>query len=98
MPPRLERQRKAVIIGAGPVGCLAALALARHGWSVVVYEGRSGLFDAQIQTFVSHSNLPQTYAFPLPRLLPSNVPSTWLSHTGELLLWKQLTRRRQNNF
>lgn len=43
MPSRLERQRKAVIIGAGPVGCLAALALARHGWSVVVYEGRSDL-------------------------------------------------------
>ncbi|KXN85468.1 Kynurenine 3-monooxygenase [Leucoagaricus sp. SymC.cos] len=43
MPSRLRRQRKAVIVGAGPVGCLAALALAKHGWSVEVYEGRPDL-------------------------------------------------------
>ena len=36
------RQRKAVIVGAGPVGCLAAIALANKGWSVEVYEGRAG--------------------------------------------------------
>ncbi|KAK7691164.1 hypothetical protein QCA50_006267 [Cerrena zonata] len=32
--------RKAVIIGAGPVGCLTAIALAKQGWNVEVYEGR----------------------------------------------------------
>ena len=36
------RQRKAVIVGAGPVGCLAAIALANRGWLVEVYEGRAG--------------------------------------------------------
>ncbi|KAL0947011.1 hypothetical protein HGRIS_013155 [Hohenbuehelia grisea] len=33
-------QRKAVVVGAGPVGCLAALALAKRGWLVDIYEGR----------------------------------------------------------
>ena len=37
------RKRKAVIVGAGPVGCLAAIALANKGWSVEVYEGRAGV-------------------------------------------------------
>ncbi|RPD80193.1 FAD/NAD(P)-binding domain-containing protein [Lentinus tigrinus ALCF2SS1-7] len=32
--------RKAVVVGAGPVGCLAAMSLARMGWSVDIYEGR----------------------------------------------------------
>lgn len=45
-----ERKRKAVIVGAGPVGCLAALALAKHGWSVEVYEVRPGVSGAQVQT------------------------------------------------
>ncbi|KAF9069902.1 hypothetical protein BDP27DRAFT_1402367 [Rhodocollybia butyracea] len=33
-------KRKAVIIGAGPVGCLAAIMLAKRGWQVSIYEGR----------------------------------------------------------
>ncbi|KAH9856999.1 FAD/NAD-P-binding domain-containing protein [Lenzites betulinus] len=32
--------RKAVVVGAGPVGCLAAMSLAKMGWSVDIYEGR----------------------------------------------------------
>lgn len=32
--------RKAVIVGAGPVGCLAAISLAKTGWNVDIYEGR----------------------------------------------------------
>ncbi|KAF9483907.1 FAD/NAD(P)-binding domain-containing protein [Pholiota conissans] len=32
--------KRAVVVGAGPVGCLAALALAKRGWSVDLYEGR----------------------------------------------------------
>jgi kynurenine 3-monooxygenase len=38
-----DRRRKAVIVGAGPVGCLAALALAQLGWVVDIYERRSDL-------------------------------------------------------
>ncbi|KAF8201673.1 FAD/NAD-binding domain-containing protein [Pholiota molesta] len=32
--------KKAIVVGAGPVGCLAAIALAMRGWSVDLYEGR----------------------------------------------------------
>lgn len=96
-PPR-ERQRKAVVVGAGPVGCLAALALAKHCWSVEVYEGRQGVSDAKIQTLsVFLLNLSQTCAFPPLRLLLNSVPSTWLSHTGELLPWKQLVLQRHRD-
>jgi 2-polyprenyl-6-methoxyphenol hydroxylase-like FAD-dependent oxidoreductase len=35
--------RKVVVVGAGPVGCLAAMALAKMGWDVDIYEGRPGL-------------------------------------------------------
>ncbi|KAL5529229.1 hypothetical protein ACEPAG_5213 [Sanghuangporus baumii] len=35
-----KRARKAVIVGGGPVGCLASLSLAKMGWEVEVYEGR----------------------------------------------------------
>ncbi|KAI5122069.1 hypothetical protein M0805_006052 [Coniferiporia weirii] len=35
-----KKARKAVVVGAGPVGCLAALSLANMGWHVDVYEGR----------------------------------------------------------
>lgn len=36
-------RRKAVVVGAGPVGCLAAMSLAKMGWSVDIYEGRPGM-------------------------------------------------------
>ncbi|KAI0950545.1 hypothetical protein AcV7_010451 [Taiwanofungus camphoratus] len=32
--------RKAVVVGAGPVGCLSAISLAKMGWTVEIYEGR----------------------------------------------------------
>src|SRR6202042_2586370 len=35
--------RKAVVVGGGPVGCLSAMALARMGWDVEIYEIRPGL-------------------------------------------------------
>lgn len=38
-----RKARKAVVVGAGPVGCLAALALVKQGWVVDIYEGRSGM-------------------------------------------------------
>jgi len=34
--------RKAVVVGAGPVGCLVAMSLAKMGWEVDVYEQRPG--------------------------------------------------------
>ncbi|KAJ3889929.1 FAD/NAD-P-binding domain-containing protein [Lentinula edodes] len=34
------RRRRAVVVGAGPVGCLAALMLAKRGWEVSLYEAR----------------------------------------------------------
>jgi len=34
--------RTVVVVGAGPVGCLAAIMFARRGWQVQVYEGRKG--------------------------------------------------------
>ena len=48
------RRRKAVIVGAGPVGCLAAISLANKGWSVEVYEGRAGTvcFSSPTTTYV----------------------------------------------
>lgn len=37
-----RKVRKAVVVGAGPVGCLSAIALAKQGWHVEIYEGRPG--------------------------------------------------------
>lgn len=39
-----EYEGKAIVVGAGPVGCLAALALSKLGWQVEIYEGRPGKF------------------------------------------------------
>ena len=41
--------RKAVVVGAGPVGCLCAIALAKQGWSVDVYEGRPGRYPPRLR-------------------------------------------------
>ncbi|KAJ7063209.1 hypothetical protein C8F01DRAFT_985210 [Mycena amicta] len=37
--------KTAVVVGGGPVGCLAAISLARRGWNVDVYEARPDLRD-----------------------------------------------------
>ncbi|TFL07656.1 FAD/NAD-P-binding domain-containing protein [Pterulicium gracile] len=34
------RTRKALVVGAGPVGCLASIVLAKIGWDVTLIEGR----------------------------------------------------------
>ncbi|KNZ74195.1 Kynurenine 3-monooxygenase [Termitomyces sp. J132] len=36
----MSSPRKVVVVGAGPVGCLAAMAFAKLGWQVEVFEGR----------------------------------------------------------
>ncbi|KAA1474919.1 FAD/NAD-P-binding domain-containing protein [Dentipellis sp. KUC8613] len=33
-------RRKAIVVGAGPVGCLAAVSLAKQGWQIDIYEAR----------------------------------------------------------
>ena len=38
-----KQQGKVVVVGAGPVGCLAALSFARMGWRVEIYELRPGM-------------------------------------------------------
>jgi 2-polyprenyl-6-methoxyphenol hydroxylase-like FAD-dependent oxidoreductase len=38
LPPK-----KVVVVGAGPVGCLTAIMLAKRGWNVEVYESRPGM-------------------------------------------------------
>ncbi|KAL0569891.1 kynurenine 3-monooxygenase, mitochondrial precursor [Marasmius crinis-equi] len=38
-----SRKKTAAVVGAGPVGCLAAMMLAKRGWRVVLYEGRADL-------------------------------------------------------
>lgn len=43
----------AAVIGAGPVGCLAALGLAERGFKVVLYESRS------IDSFRARSSVTQ---------------------------------------
>lgn len=39
-----RRKREVAVVGAGPVGCLAALSFAKLGFKVSVYESRPGVF------------------------------------------------------
>ncbi len=41
--PHSHYDKKLVVVGAGPVGCLAAIALANMGWVVEIYEARPGI-------------------------------------------------------
>ncbi|KIJ16812.1 kynurenine 3-monooxygenase [Paxillus involutus ATCC 200175] len=38
-----SRTRTVIVVGAGPVGCLAAISLAKMGWNVDIYEARPDL-------------------------------------------------------
>ena len=44
--------RKAVVVGAGPVGCLCAIALSNMGWEVEIYEARPGTSHALMEVFL----------------------------------------------
>ena len=44
MATTIPTSKKAIVVGAGPVGCLTALALAKRGWLVDLFEGRPGSF------------------------------------------------------
>ncbi|KAI5899766.1 FAD/NAD(P)-binding domain-containing protein [Schizophyllum commune H4-8] len=43
MSDNSSNARTVAVVGAGPVGCLAAMALAKRGWRVDLYEGRADL-------------------------------------------------------
>jgi hypothetical protein len=73
--------RYAVVVGAGPVGCLAALALAKRGWRVDLFEGRPGSAADSITPYFDFLTLYfffffQIYVFPRPKPPHSSVPST----------------------
>ncbi|KAG6376447.1 hypothetical protein JVT61DRAFT_2435 [Boletus reticuloceps] len=38
-----DKARTVIVVGAGPVGCLAAICLAKMGWNVDIYEARPDL-------------------------------------------------------
>lgn len=44
MSSTTSTHRKVVVVGAGPIGCLAAMAFAKRGWRVDLYESRSGRY------------------------------------------------------
>lgn len=54
--------RKLVVVGAGPVGCLAAIALAKMGWSVEIYEARPGTFLFHHRPYFSQRKINARYA------------------------------------
>jgi kynurenine 3-monooxygenase len=69
MPSQRSQTRKVVVVGAGPVGCLAAMAFAKQGWDVDVLEARPGRFPCAITTMDGRtlSNvIAQTFVYLLP--------------------------------
>jgi kynurenine 3-monooxygenase len=56
-------QRKAVVVGAGPVGCLAAMALANQGWQVVMYESRPGMMSTPLVTDLRTDEMKSLYGY-----------------------------------
>jgi 2-polyprenyl-6-methoxyphenol hydroxylase-like FAD-dependent oxidoreductase len=57
--PTMTRKRKLVIVGAGPVGCLAAISFAKMGWSVEIYEARPGILVPSPSEFSAFSRKSQ---------------------------------------
>lgn len=55
----IPKFKKAIVVGAGPVGCLTALALAKRGWLVDLFEGRpdSRLATSKVATAQRSINL-----------------------------------------
>lgn len=66
--------RKLVIVGAGPVGCLAAMSFANMGWSVEIYEARPGIRHLHQGVFILpvHKNVNARYA---PTFFASGRPT-----------------------
>jgi kynurenine 3-monooxygenase len=53
------RRRKALIVGAGPVGALTALSLHRRGWEVEIWESRDGSFPDLISSIQTNGVDPR---------------------------------------
>lgn len=50
----VSRQRKALVVGAGPVGALTALSLHRRGWEVEIWESREGESHRVVLSGLTH--------------------------------------------
>ncbi|KAF9264797.1 FAD/NAD(P)-binding domain-containing protein [Marasmius fiardii PR-910] len=50
-------RKKAVVVGAGPVGCLAAMMLAKRGWRVSLYEGRADLRQSSTKALAQQRSI-----------------------------------------
>lgn len=69
LPPRTV-----VVVGAGPVGCLSAIALAKAGWNVSLFDSRSGNFCiAYFLPTSSYKDILQICVYLPLRQWPSNV-------------------------
>lgn len=66
-----EPRRKVVVVGAGPVGCLSAMALAKMGWAVEIYESRPGLCHS-INTYHYFLQIDASNHYVLDMRLPSS--------------------------
>jgi 2-polyprenyl-6-methoxyphenol hydroxylase-like FAD-dependent oxidoreductase len=67
--------KKLIVVGAGPVGCLAAIALANMGWEVEIYDTRPGIplpLSPPLSTFSFNSHLTR-YA---PAFFAGSRPTT----------------------
>ena len=49
------KNQKTIVIGAGPVGTLAALYAAQRGQNVEIYDLRSGMFDKGFRYYTEAS-------------------------------------------
>lgn len=67
-----QESRKALVVGAGPVGCLTALALAKRGWHVDLLEGRTGECVARYVWEVAHIDVVIRFA---PSVIESSRPA-----------------------
>ena len=68
--------KKVVIVGAGPVGCLVAIALANMGWVVEIYEARPGIplpLHLPTPDIFFHEQINVRYA---PAFFASSRPTT----------------------
>lgn len=76
----MEKKQKIVVIGAGPVGSLAALYAASRGNDVEIYElrgGKHGLFSTAFEAITDRSTWPSFAALTYTR--PGNTQNQFNS-------------------
>jgi hypothetical protein len=69
MTDSASRPRKALVIGAGPVGALTALSLHRRGWEVAIWDMREG--EAPAASSLSRSDFQPPHGL---RFLIADTP------------------------